>query len=131
VDILGIHYIKVKPDRRDQFDAFVQSRLHPALIDRIPGMSLLYYKGVRGKDVGSYITIFAIQSVERREHYWPTDASESEAVKAAFRPLKSLAQELSGYLVAGSYLEAGTGAAAACFESREWTDFVRVRPGAR
>jgi hypothetical protein len=125
-----MHYIKVRPDRRDQFEAFVRDKLHPALVGTIPGMSLLYYRGVRGRAAGSYITIFAIESVQRREQFWPTDASEAEAVKEAFRPLKSLARDLSAYLVEGSYLESST-AAAAYFESREWTDFVRVSPAPR
>jgi hypothetical protein len=130
VEILGVHYIKVKPGRRDQFEAFVRDKLHPALVGTIPGMSLLYYKGVRGRDAGTYITVFAIESVQRREQFWPTDASEAEAVKEAFRPMKSLARELSGYLVPGSYLDSST-AAAAYFERREWTDFVRVDPPSR
>jgi hypothetical protein len=125
-----VHYTKVRSDRRDQFEAFVREKLHPALVGTIPGMSLLYYKGVRGKGAGSYITIFAIESVQKREQFWPTDASEAEAVKEAFKPLKSLARELSGYLVPGSYLESST-AAAAYFESTEWTDFVRVNPRPR
>jgi hypothetical protein len=130
VEILGVHYIKVRHDRQEQFESFVRDKLHPALIGTIPGMSLLYYKGVRGREAGSYITIFAIESVLRREQFWPTDASEAEAVREAFRPLKSLARELSAYLVEGSYLDSST-AAAAYFESREWTDFVRVTPATR
>lgn len=53
-----------------------------------------------------------------------------EVLRAAFKPLKPLAQELTAYLVDGSYVT-GEKFAAAVFESREWTDFVRVTNMAR
>jgi hypothetical protein len=130
VDILGMHYIKVQADKEEAFERFVRDTLHPAFTDQTPGMRLLYYKGIRGEDAGSYITIFALESVEARAQYWPTDAPETEALKTAFKPMEPLAAELSTYLVEDSYLKAGSGFAAAIFESLEWTDFVHVRASA-
>lgn len=127
VELLGIHYIQVRKDRRAAFDEFVRETLHPALVGQIPGMDLLYYKGVRGEHAGQYLTIFAIESVEARERYWPTNAPETKALKDAFEPLVSIARQLSTYLVEDSYLKADTGAAAAIFESLEWTDFAFLK----
>ena len=123
VGILGIHYIKVKPDRSNEFEKFVIEKLHPAVGQLLPDMQLLYYKAVAGENVGTYITIFAIESVAARDKYWPSGAPETELLKQAFRPLNGLAAELGSYLVEGSYLEP-KGGAAAYFESHEWTDFI-------
>ena len=123
VGILGIHYIKVKPGRSDEFEKFVIEKLHPAVSQLLPDMQLLYYKAVAGENAGTYITIFAIESVAARDKYWPSGAPETELLKQAFRPLNELAAELGSYLVEGSYLEPKAGAAA-YFESHEWTDFI-------
>jgi len=129
VDILGMHYIQVQAGREAAFEAFVRERLYPALTGQIPGMHLLYYKGVRGDQTGRYLTIFALETVQTREQYWPTGAPETEALTAAFKPFGALARELGTYLVADSYLKPETGAAGAIFESLEWTDFVHVQAG--
>jgi hypothetical protein len=123
IGILGIHYIKVKKEKAGDFEKFVKEKMHPAVGSILPDMHLLTYKAVGGENAGSYITIFAITSVEARDKYWPAGKPETPVLKEAFRPYKDLAQALSGYLVEGSYLEPA-GGAAAIFESREWTDFI-------
>ena len=123
VGILGIHYIKVKPGRSDEFEKFIAEKLHLAVSQLLPDMQLLYYKAVAGENAGTYITIFAIESVAARDKYWPSGAPETELLKQAFRPLNGLAAELGSYLVEGSFLEP-KGGAAAYFESHEWTDFI-------
>jgi len=124
-DILGIHSYKVKPGRGAAFEQFVRDTLHPALASSIPGMPLLYFKAVRGEHIGSYVLVFAIATVADRERYWPTGQPETDAVRAAFKPMAAIASDLRSYLVDGSYLTA-EGAAAPVFESLEWTDFVNV-----
>ncbi len=124
IDILGIHYIKVKKERSAEFEKFVVEKLHPAVGQVLPDMNLLYYKATAGDHVGTYITIFAITSVAARDKYWPAGAPETKVLKDAFRPHQSLAKELANYLVEGSYLEPSSGGGAAIYESKEWTDFV-------
>ena len=126
VDILGIHPYKVKPGQGAAFEEFVRDTLHSALAGSIPGMSLLYFKAVRGRHVGSDVLVFAIATVGERERYWPTGQPETDAVRAAFKPMTAIGSELRSYLVDGSYLTA-EGAAVPVFESLEWTDFVNVR----
>ncbi len=127
VELLGVHYIQIRPDKVEAFDAFVRDTVHPALVGKIPGMDLLYYKGVRGENAGSYLLIFAIETHEDRARYWPTGSSETQTLKDAFAPLKPIAEALKGYQVPGTYLEADGGAAAAIFESLEWTDFAILK----
>ena len=125
--ILGIHYIKVKPERSADFEKLVVDKLHPSVGKLFPDMQLLYYKAVGGDHKGDYITIFAIKSVEARDKYWPAGAPETETLKKGFDPLKKLAAELGEYLVADSYLKPESGGAAAYFEAMKWTDFVYVQ----
>ena len=126
VDVLGIHYIKVRPDRRDAFERFVSEKLHPAVGNLRPDLRLLYYKAVRGPDAGNYITIFALTR-ESRDKYWP-GGSDSDDLRAAFKPVQGLTAELSTYLVDGSALM-DPKFAAAVYESREWSDFVLIPTG--
>lgn len=131
VDVLGIHYTKVRPDRRDAFERFVSEKIHPAVGNLRPDLRILYYKLVRGvdADASNYIALFALTR-ESRDKYWPKGA-DSDDLRAAFTPaIKALATELSTYLVEGSYA-ADPKLAAAVYESREWTDFVLVPPSAR
>jgi hypothetical protein len=128
VEILGIHYTKVRPDRRAAFDTFIADKVHPAVGNLRPDIRVLYYKSVRGPDEGHYLAVFALTKASR-DKYWPNGA-DSDDLRAAFSPaIRELAKELSTYLVEGSYA-ADPKLAAAVYESREWTDFV-VIPAAR
>jgi hypothetical protein len=121
VDVLGIHYIKVRPDRRDAFEKYVGDTLHPAVGNLRSDLRLLYYKAVRGPDTGNYITIFALTKASR-DKYWP-GGSDSDDLRAAFKPVRAHTKDLLTYLVDGSALT-DEKFAAAVYESREWADFV-------
>jgi hypothetical protein len=125
VDVLGIHYIKVRPDRRDAFERYVGDTLHPAVGNLRPDLRLLYYKAVRGPDAGSYITIFALTQASR-DRYWP-GGSDSDDLRAAFEPVRAHTKELLTYLVDNSALT-DEKFAAAVYESRDWADFVLRSP---
>ena len=121
VEVLGMHYAKVRPDRIDAFDRFVAEKLHPAVGNLRPDLRLLYYKPIRGDEPGNYLTVFALTLLSR-DTYWPK-GQDSDALRAAFSPsVKALAGELRTYLVEGSYATGDL--AAAVFESKEWADFV-------
>jgi hypothetical protein len=128
VDVLGIHFIKVLPDRRDAFERFVRDTLHPAVANLRPDLRLLYYKAIRGAEAPGYILLIALTK-QSRDKYWP-GGSDSDALRAAFGPVKVHTKELSTYLVPGSALT-DEKFAAAIYESREWTDFVLVPSGSR
>jgi cyanophycinase len=125
IDVLGIHYVKVRPDRREAFEKFVREKLHPTVGNLRPDLRLLYYKAVRGPETGNYIAIFALTR-ESRDKYWP-GGSDSDALRAAFKAAQPLAAELLTYLAEGSALT-DEKFAARVYESREWADFVLV-PG--
>jgi hypothetical protein len=128
VDVLGVHFIKVLPDRRDAFERFVGDTLHPAVANLRPDLRLLYYKAARGADAPGYILLFALTR-QSRDKYWP-GGSDSDALRAAFAPVRVHTKELSTYLVPESALT-DEKFAAAIYESREWTDLVLVPAGSR
>jgi len=121
--ILGMHFIEVRPERAEGFEKFVVTKLHPAVSDLFPDMTMLYYKAVAGDRAGSYLTAWMIRSAAGREQYWPAGKPETALLKERYAPLSQLAAELETYLVGGSYLPVGEGAAA-IFESKNWTDYV-------
>ena len=125
IDVLGIHYVKVLPERRDAFEKFVAATLHPAAANLRPDLRLLYYKAVSGAEAPGYILIFALTR-QSRDKYWP-GGSDSDALRTAFGPLKAHTKELATYFVPGSALT-DEKFAAAVYESREWTDLVLVQP---
>lgn len=125
VDVLGIHYIKVRPDRAAAFEQFVGRTLHPAVANLRPDLRILYYRAVGVPAAPTYIALFALTR-ESRDKYWP-GGSDSDDLRAAFKPVRPLTTELSTYLVEGSALT-DPKFAAAVFESRTWTDFVLITP---
>jgi hypothetical protein len=122
VDVLGNHYIKVRPDRVAACDGFVGATLHPAVGNLRPDLRLLYYKPIRGDEPGNYVTVFALTKASR-DKYWPK-GSDSDDVKAAFSPaVQSLTPALQSHLVEGTW---GVGMAAAVFEAKDWADWTLI-----
>jgi hypothetical protein len=124
IDVLGIHYIKVLPERRDAFERYVGQTLHPAAANLRPDLRLLYYQAVSGPESPGYILLFALTR-QSRDKYWPGGA-DSDALRTAFAPLKTHTKELATLLEPGSALT-DEKFVAAVYESREWTDLVLVR----
>ena len=122
--VLGLHFIKVKKERAEDFENLVERKLHPAVSQLFPDMQLFYYKCVDGENKGSYLTLFTIDSPGARDRYWPEGKPETEILKKTFKPLEALAKELGTYLEPGTFLEPESGGAAAYWESKEWTDYV-------
>ena len=118
VDVLGVHYIKVRPEKAAAFDTFVADKLNPAVGNLRPDLRFLYYKSA----AGGYVTIVAITRASR-DKYWP-NGSDSDDLKTAFTPaVKTLANDLETYLVDGTW---GTGMTAQGYEAKEWADWIVV-----
>ena len=126
VDVLGLHYTRVRPDRVAAFEQFVRGTLHSAVGNLRPDLRILYYKNADAP--GSYLALFALTRGSR-DRYWP-GGSDSDELRSALKPVQALTTELRTYLVEGSYL-ADPKFAAAVYESRDWSDFVLVSPNAR
>jgi hypothetical protein len=119
VDVLGVHYIKVKPGQQAAFDQFITQKLNPAVGNLRPDLRFLYYKAESGPQAGSYITIVAITKASR-DKYWP-GGSDSDDLRAAFTPaVRALATELEPFFVEGTW---GVNMVAQVYEAREWSDW--------
>jgi hypothetical protein len=121
VDVVAVHYIKVKPGGTAAFDKFIADKLNPAVANLRPDLRFLYYRG----DDGTYITIVGLTRASR-DKYWPKGA-DSDDLKAAFTPsVRALAGELETYLVADTW---GTGMTAQGYEAKDWADWTIVGAG--
>jgi hypothetical protein len=118
VDVLGVHYIKVKPGQGPAFEKFVTDKMNAAVGNLRPDLRFLNYKGTDG----SYFTIIAITKASR-DKYWPNGA-DSDVLKEAFTPaIRALAEELKPFLVDGSW---GVNMVAQVYEAKEWADWFVV-----
>ena len=122
--ILGIHYIKVRPEKAQDFEKFVTEKLHPLVGNVFPDMQMMYYKAVAGNKKANYLLIFSIASPSARDKYWPEGKPETDLLKDRFKQFTALAAELEPFLIPDTYLETKSGGAAAIFESKVWTDFI-------
>jgi hypothetical protein len=118
VDVLGVHYIKVKPGQGAAFEKFVTDKMNAAVSNLRPDLRFLNYKGTDG----SYFTIIALTKASR-DKYWPNGA-DSDVLKEAFTPaIRALASELQPFLVEGSW---GVNMVAQVYEAKEWADWFAV-----
>ena len=65
VDVLGVHYIQVKPGQGPAFEKFVTDKMAAAVGNLRPDLRFLCYKGANGR----YFTIIAITNAARGK-YW-------------------------------------------------------------
>ncbi len=111
------------PDRVEAFERFVARSCTRRWQPQAGSQNPVLQGRPRREDAGSYVALFALTRASR-DKYWP-GGSDSDELRAAFKPVQGLTKELSTYLVDGSYL-ADPKFAAAVFESRQWADFVLV-----
>ena len=78
VDVLGMHYLKIRPERSEAFERFVAEKLHPTVGNLRPDLRVLYYKAVKGADAGNYVALFALTKVSR-DKYWPGGSDSDDA----------------------------------------------------
>ena len=123
VDVLGVHYIKVKPGQGPAFEKFVTDKMAAAVGNLRPDLRFLSYKGANG----GYFTIIAITNAARGK-YWK-NGDDSDELRAAFTPaIRALTEELKPLLVADSW---GVDTVVNTFEAREWADWGPVAAAAR
>ncbi len=94
VGLLGIHHLKVNAGMEEAFEAFMAEKYYPATLGRVPGIDWFAYKGDRGADIGGYILICALESVDRRDSYFPAEGQVSEVAQNTLPPLQDLFDEL-------------------------------------
>jgi len=123
VDVLGVHYIQVKPGRGTVFEKFVTDKMAAAVGNLRPDLRFLSYKGPNGR----YFTIIALTNAARSK-YWK-NGDDADELRAAFTPaIQALTKELEPLLVPGTW---GVDTVVHTFEAREWADWSPVAAPAR
>lgn len=65
------------------FEQFVTQDALPVL--QLPGTTLSLLKGDRGERQGAYLLLWEFDSIERRDHYFPTSDTVSEDARQALQ----------------------------------------------
>jgi hypothetical protein len=77
--VIAIREITLKSDANAQeFEQSFSNVYARAVEDRIPGMQTYLLRGERGQRTGKYLMVFEIDSLARRNEYWPQPDVSSE-----------------------------------------------------
>ena len=96
--VFGIHHLELKDDANAaEFERMVSDELNA--LPRPPGWQFSIVKGERGENVGKYVLIFEIESLEVRNRDSPGDAYAPEFQKWLDRNAPTF-DKVSSYLTA-------------------------------
>jgi hypothetical protein len=74
--VFGIHHLELKPGAdAAEFERIVSDEFNA--LPRFPGWQLSIVKGERGENVGKYVLLFEIESLETRNRDSPGDGTYS------------------------------------------------------
>ncbi len=94
--VFGIHHLELKDDANAaEFERMVSDELNA--LPRPPGWQFSIVKGERGENIGKYVLIFEIESLEVRNRDSPGDAYAPEFQKWLDRNAPTF-DKLSSYL---------------------------------
>ncbi len=97
-EVIGIHYLDVKPRKEDDLENFVTREFNEAIYDKIPGLNMYIMKGDRGDMKDKYVLVYVFDTVERRDNYLPKGEDPSEEFKNAMSPLMDVYDKLHTFL---------------------------------
>jgi hypothetical protein len=110
--VYGLHTIQLKPGvDAAEFERFCIEEALPAY-NRIPGNVSHLIKGDRGEQVGQYLVLHEVESVERRDALFP-GGELSEEVQRLIAETAAVWEKLDTFVVASSqphftdYVEVG------------------------
>ena len=99
--LTSVHEIEINEGMEAEFEAFVQSDLHPAFQKEGEGMALYILKGDRGTREGKYIAALCFDTIERRDHYYPKPDTPSEAANELNKKLQPVMEGAAKFLKEG------------------------------
>ena len=102
--VFGIHQIELKADANAaEFEQFVRDEYNA--LPSYPGWQVFIVKGDRGDNVGKYLYIFEIESVETRDRDVPGDGTFSPELQQWLAATAALDEKLNSFLVKGVGVE--------------------------
>jgi hypothetical protein len=108
--VLGIHLLDLKPGVTDEQAQEMAARLTREF--SMPGLTTRMAKSDRGPRAGQYMMVCEVDSLERRDRYWPKSGEASAEFNQHFAPLAALAEQAGAVFVFpdpnfNDYLEIG------------------------
>ncbi len=97
-EVIGIHYLEVRPRKNDDLEKFVINEFNAAMHNKVPGLNIYIMKGDRGDMTGKYILVYVIDTIERRNNYFPASGDASDELKKAFDPLMEVYDKLQSFI---------------------------------
>ena len=97
-ELLGIHYLDVKPRKSADLEKFVVEKFNPSVYNVIPGLNIYFLKGDRGEMEGKYIMMYVFDSYERRNAYVPEPGKPTEEFKEYIEPVLEYFDKLQEFL---------------------------------
>ena len=96
--VFGIHRLELKPGvNAAEFEQVVAGEFN-TLPQGVPGWQASIVKGDRGNEVGQYLLIFEIESVQARDKAIPGDGTLSPEAQQAMAQAAPVFDKLNGYL---------------------------------
>ena len=95
--VLGIHQLDLKPGVTDEQADEMAARLTREV--SVPGTTTRVAKGDRGARAGQYVMVTEIDSVDRRDRYFPLSGEESVEFNQHAAPLAGLMEQVEAVFV--------------------------------
>jgi hypothetical protein len=97
--VFGIHHLQLKNTAKAaEFEQIISEEFNA--LPNIPGWHLSIVKGDRGQNVGKYVLIFEVESVEVRNQGSPGDGTFSPEVQKWLDMTAPTFNKLSNYITA-------------------------------
>ena len=95
--VIGIHQLELKPGVTDEQAQAMAARMTRELT--VPGITTRMAKGDRGPRAGQYLMVFEIDSVERRDRYFPLSGEQSPEWNQHAAPIAALVEQIEAVFV--------------------------------
>ena len=97
-EVIGIHNLEVKSRKEAELEKYFKDEFISAVYNKIPGLNLYLMKGDRGDMKGHYILVYVIDTIERRNQYFPESGENTEEFLQYFRPISQYFDKLYSFL---------------------------------
>jgi len=102
--VFGLHQLELKPDAKAaEFERFVRDEY--SAVPSLRGWQVSIAKGDRGENVGKYLLILEVESLEMRNRDAPGDGTFSPEVQQWIADSAALDEKLNSFLTKAAGME--------------------------
>ena len=96
--VLGMHRIELKPGcDSNEFEELMMRDVLP-VYRKVPGQTVHLLKGDRGERSGKYLLLIELESVEARDHIYPSEGVVAEDVQQLIGNIDPLWEQFYGFV---------------------------------